>query len=98
MKSDEVNRLLESSDSKAGKSSSRGEVEALCNAIIVRACEDYRLAIKKGRTDVKKEVLKFFHSAWFRMLTDVNADYIIKRLDEECRKEQEEGDANEEIH
>lgn len=65
--------------------------EALANAIIEQAAKDYRTARKKlqkkpyhlasMRTVVEIEV--FFHSDWFKVLTKVKGDLILKQLEEE---------------
>ena len=65
--------------------------ELLANAIVIAAAKDYRAAIKKlsrGRKcqaaqDMKEECLRFFRSGWFRTLTEIDPEYLIKKLDEE---------------
>lgn len=67
------------------------EFQALANAIIEQAAKDYRAARKKlrknpyhlasMRTIVEVEV--FFRSDWFRVLTTVKGDLILKQLEEE---------------
>ena len=67
--------------------------EELGNAIILQAVKDYRRAIRrlaKGRRNkeaqiMKKDCLTFFHSGWYEMLTQVDPDYLIRKLDEEVR-------------
>ena len=70
----------------------------LANAIVIQAADDYRKALdgktysnKKPKT-VIKEVEKFFHSAWYRMLTNIDGDFLIEQLhrehNEKGRKEQ----------
>lgn len=59
--------------------------ENLADAIIVRAALDYRRALKGRNAQYKKEVLRFFRSAWFGRLTTLNPEYLIKRLEDECR-------------
>ena len=48
----------------------------LANAIIIRACEDY----KTGKiNDYSFE--NFCRSGWFRILTKVNPEYLIKKME-----------------
>lgn len=63
----------------------------LANAIILQAVKDYRDAIKRlsrGRVNKdaeisKQEILKFFRSAWFGVLTGIDPEMLIRKLDEE---------------
>ena len=48
--------------------------EQLANAIIIRAVKDY----KSGSERTKAECRKFFYSDWFKSLTNVHPDYIMK--------------------
>lgn len=65
--------------------------EKLANAIILQAVRDYRVANKKlhGRRknaeaqDIKDRCLRFFRSDWFQALTSVDAEYLIRKLDQE---------------
>ena len=67
--------------------------EELANAIVEQAAKDYRemrRKIRKNPTDMTArgqmgEVVKFFHSRWFGILTDANPDYILEQLKEENR-------------
>lgn len=67
--------------------------EELANAIALQAVKDYRSANKKlarGRRNYEAErmrenSLRFFRSAWFSMLTDINPEFLIERLDKEVR-------------
>lgn len=62
--------------------------ERLANAIILRAVEDYRNALKRLRhfphdhnsSRVKAEVERFFHSKWFSALTSLDPEMLIERL------------------
>ncbi len=63
----------------------------LANAIILQAVKDYR-TLKMGmkenpwNTTLAKQMsdlMQFFHSQWFRQLTDAHPDYLIKKLGEE---------------
>ena len=65
--------------------------EELANAIVEQAAKDYRemrRKLKKNPNDMvvrgqMGEVVKFFHSRWFGILTDANPDYILEQLKEE---------------
>ena len=70
----------------------------LANAIVRTAAEDYRSVVQSlhmrrlsetSRAQLLKErknLLKFFHSPWYAILTDVDADYIIEKIDDEFEK------------
>ena len=63
----------------------------LGNAIILQAVIDYRAAKRKLKKnpfdrkalDLESEVLGFFRSDLYREITTIDADMLIKRLDEE---------------
>lgn len=65
--------------------------EELANAIVEQAAKDYRemrRKLRKNPNDMTArgqmgEVVKFFHSRWFGILTDANPDYILEQLKEE---------------
>lgn len=65
--------------------------QLLANAIIKKAVDDYRVAVKhlkKGRNRIwaehtKEECMRFFRSEWFKVLTDVDPEYLIAKLMEE---------------
>lgn len=65
--------------------------EGLANAIILQAVKDYRDACKKlarGKTNhnaeaMKNECLRFFTSPWFGVLTEIDPEMLIRKLDEE---------------
>lgn len=62
----------------------------LANAIVAQAAEDYLLALKKLKKnprnrmamDEAMQLEKFFHSGWYEILTDVDPDYLIRKLRE----------------
>lgn len=54
--------------------------ELLANAIILQAVKDYRHTYSYQR---KAEINRFFHSEWFRVLTRLDGEMIIKRLENE---------------
>ncbi len=65
--------------------------ENLTNAIILRAVDDYRDALKRlasfphdrDNRRTKAEVERFFHSGWFSTLTTLDPEVLIKKLNEE---------------
>lgn len=65
--------------------------ERLANAIVIQAAEDYRAALKRIRRnpnnrDAVEEALqleRFFRSGWYQVLTSVDGEYMIQRLQEE---------------
>ena len=66
----------------------------LANAIILMAVKDYRDALKKLKKrpeygpaqDMKNEVERFFRSDWYRELTSVDGNILIKKLKSEVRE------------
>ena len=69
--------------------------ENLANSIILLAVKDYRDALKKlkkwprneAAQIMKAEVERFFHSDWYRELTSVDGNFLIKNLRSEVREE-----------
>ena len=69
--------------------------ERLANAIIIQAAKDYRAARKKlRRTRLSKEarykaeaevqsVERFFRSDWFSCLSELDGEFILRKLQEE---------------
>lgn len=65
--------------------------ENLANAIILRAVEDYRKVLRvlsehpyhRDALREKRSILRFFHSDWFCVLTNLDPELLIKRLDKE---------------
>ena len=63
----------------------------LANAIILQAVKDYRDALKRlsrGRANKdaeikRQEILNFFRSDWFGVLTEIDPEMLIRKLDEE---------------
>ena len=53
----------------------------LANAIIIRACEDYKTG---NMTDYGFK--RFCRSNWFRTLTGINPEYLIKKMEMERRE------------
>ena len=68
--------------------------ERLANAIVLQAVADYRVALKKIKAHPKNreaisealEIEKFFRSGWYSILTDVDGEYLIRRLQDEVRQ------------
>lgn len=65
--------------------------EKLASAVILTACKDYRKVLKKlsrnpGNRDAlleKKSIERFFRSGWFGVLTSVDPEMLINRLQKE---------------
>lgn len=68
--------------------------EALANAIITQAVDDYRRALRvlffyphhRDAKRLKTEVLRFLRSDWFRLLSATDPETLIRRLNEEGTK------------
>lgn len=69
--------------------------ENLANAIILQAVKDFRRCAKKIKrggvgldTAMKeaKEIMAFFKSNWFKTLTNLDPDILIKKLREEVNE------------
>ena len=54
--------------------------EDLANAIIIQAVKDYR---RTQSPQVRNEIKRFFKSQWFSILTNVDGDMLIKKLERE---------------
>ena len=54
--------------------------EELANAIVLQAVKDYRLTDDEAEL---AEIERFFRSDWFGVLTDVDPEYLIRRLRKE---------------
>ena len=60
----------------------------LANAIVIQAAKDYRKALKTLKRHPRyepaqatvAEVEEFFHSAWYRTLTAVDADMLMTKI------------------
>lgn len=53
--------------------------EALANAIITQAAKDYRTAAPQWKAAIRK----FFRAAYFTILTSLDPEYLIARLEAE---------------
>lgn len=68
--------------------------ERLANAIILQAVADYRVALKKIKANPKNkqaidealDIERFFRSGWYQHLTNVDGEYLIRRLQDEVRQ------------
>lgn len=66
--------------------------EDLASAIIIQAVKDWRKAVKtlKKRPwygpakQMKEECERFFRSQWFAELTDVDGNFILRKLEQEA--------------
>lgn len=64
-------------------------LENLANGIIMQAVKDYRKALRgfslngESSTCVIAECERFFRSEWFRVLTNVNGEYLITNIRKE---------------
>lgn len=52
--------------------------EALSNAIVKSACDDYKLYTGRGRQDIEK----FFRSEYFQRISNIDPEWLIKKLRE----------------
>ena len=61
--------------------------ENIANAVILQACIDYKRVygnfLRNGDASGFNELEKFFHSNWYKKLTDLDGEYLIRRLREE---------------
>ena len=66
----------------------------LANAIIIQAVKDYRKALKtlkryprnEPAKAVVEEVEEFFRSEWYRTLTSVDADMLMRKIRREINE------------
>ena len=52
----------------------------LANAIIAVAADDYRRALKKGDSKLKRSLEAFFSSDWYKTLTSVGGEWLMDAL------------------
>lgn len=64
---------------------SSNEYENLAGAIIVQAVKDYKRALEKGERGRKSECVRFFRSDWFKVLTTMDGEFLIRKLKEEVQ-------------
>ena len=74
--------------------------EELANAIIIQACKDYKSAYIRylrrygtpDRLDPElAELERFFRSDWYKTLTSVDGEYLMKRMREEVDESRKKG-------
>ena len=66
--------------------------ENLANAIVVQAAKDYLTALKKLKKDpndeqsvyTRDDCERFFRSPWYRGLTKVDGEYLMRKLRKEA--------------
>ena len=57
--------------------------ENLANAIIAQAAHDYEMSFTpRGKKIDRDEVVRFFRSGWYEMLTSVDPEFVIHGLNE----------------
>ena len=65
--------------------------QELANAIVIMAAKDYRHALRIQRRNPDSQAAKtkidmvelFFRSDWYRLLTDIDGEMLIRKLREE---------------
>ncbi|MBQ9631607.1 MAG: hypothetical protein IJV04_01635 [Lachnospiraceae bacterium] len=68
--------------------------EGLANAVVIQACKDYRRALRRIRRNRKAEealtekeaIERFFRSNWFGVLTGIDPEMLIRKLQEDVVK------------
>lgn len=76
-------------------------IENLKYAIVRQAIREYTVAFKKWlrkpddgiNNDRLKELRKFFFGDWYKILCDIDAEWLIRRLEEKVRKERKKQNA-----
>lgn len=51
--------------------------------IIAQACDDYRTAIREGDEAMVADVMRFFKSAYFNLMTNTDYTYLTAKMDKE---------------
>lgn len=78
----------------ASKNLSEDPYEALGNAIILQAVKDYRVALKRIKHNPKNKIAidealtieKFFRGPLFGVITNVDPEFLIGKLQDEIRQ------------
>ena len=78
----------------ASKNTAEDPYEALGNAIILQAVKDYRAAVKKIKHNPKSRtaidealtIEKFFRGPLFGVITNVDPEFLIRKLQDEIRQ------------
>jgi hypothetical protein len=74
--------------------------QEIANAIVEQAVGDYRKALRgrgyhgKSAKKVILEVEQFFHSLYFEILTKVDGDYLLEKLQQEYNEERKKNESN----
>ena len=58
---------------------------ALADAIILKAVDDYR-----GHKELRGSIARFFKSDWFKVLTDIDGEDLLKKLKDELNQNEQE--------
>lgn len=70
----------------AYKEKAEGGYDTLACGIVIQAVKDYEGALKgrkvgeMRKSDVIDEIERFFRSEWYKELTDLDAEYIMKKV------------------
>ena len=64
----------------------RYNFDILSNAIVIRAAEDYRKALKKRKKDKARDLEEWFLSDWGQALSGGNGELIIEKIKKEMCK------------
>lgn len=62
--------------------------EDLANAIIIKACNDYRTALKRVKKNPENKdaindalsLERFFKSPWYQVLTSVDGEFLLRKI------------------
>lgn len=65
--------------------------EKLANGIVIQAAKDYRTALRKLKRNPRNQLAKagadsierFFRSDWYKCLTEVDGEMVLRKLREE---------------
>lgn len=76
---------------KKGINSGLDPYQALANAVVQNAAEEYRAALKRLDKDPDnviakaevQELKRFFRSQWYEVLTEVDGEYLMEMLEKE---------------
>lgn len=68
--------------------------QELATSIVIRAVEDYRMALRGIRSDKDtspaqsiRDCTMFFRSEWFKILSNLDGEFIMRKLKEEYEEE-----------
>ncbi len=54
--------------------------QLLANAIVEQAAKDYKMALKHKDEQEIESIERFFRSDWYKVLTDVDGEWLIAEL------------------